>query len=382
MPAKTEEVIFSAKIGATAMSDNQYTEEIERYLNGEMTTEERARFDILRKGNADINSQVTEHKHFTGLIRQYGERLELEGRLDAIHQEIDVHALSDEMMVHPSLVVQLWRNHHSKISVAASIAIFAVLGTLFFTGYLSNRESNYKSLRGEVAKISRKADIINDKFNKLHPSARSANNQGKFRGTGFALSSNGYLVTNYHVVNNADSVYVQNADGKSFRTRVVYTEPQSDIAILQITDSTFRNLNAIPYSIRKWESEIGENVFTIGYPGNAMVLGPGFLTASTGFNGDTTAYQVSIPVDYGNSGGPLLDSKGNLIGIINAKQSQVEGAHFAVKSNYLLNAIRNIPSDSLTKTLNINTRNTLSGLSLKQQYKKLQNYIFLVRVYN
>jgi len=363
------------------MSENELLEEIERYLNGEMTGEECDRFELLRKENADLNSRVTEHKHFTALLKQYGERLEVEKRLDAIHNEIDVHALKDELTVQPSWVVQLWRNHQSKISVAASIAIFAVLGTLFFTGYLSNREQNYVRLRGEVAKISKKADNINDKLNSLNRPGK-VSNPAKFRGTGFALSSNGYIVTNYHVVSNADSVSVQNAGGKSFSTRVVYTEPQSDIAILQITDPSFKNLNPIPYSIRKSESDVGENVFTIGYPGNAMVLGPGYLTASTGFNGDSTAYQVSIPVDYGNSGGPLLDSKGNVIGIINAKQSQVEGAHFAVKSNYLINAIHNIPADSLNKSLNINTHNTLAGLSLKQQYKKLENYIFLVRVYN
>jgi|SRR6185312_15246855 len=364
------------------MSEHQLTNEIERYLNGEMTGEERTRFEQARRENADLNSSITGHEHFTNLLKQYGERLELERRLDAIHNEVDVHALKDDLLVHPSWVVQLWRNHHSKISVAASIAIFAVLGTLFFTGYLTNREQNYVRLRGEVAKISKKADNINDKLNSLNGRARVNSNPAKFRGTGFALSSNGYIVTNYHVVSNADSVSVQNAAGKSFSTRVVYTEPQSDIAILQITDPSFKNLNPIPYSIRKSESDVGENVFTIGYPGSAMVLGPGYLTASTGFNGDSTAYQVSIPVDYGNSGGPLLDSKGNLIGIINAKQSQVEGAHFAVKSNYLINAIRNIPADSLNKSLNINTRNTLAGLSLKQQYKKLENYIFLVRVYN
>ncbi len=58
-----------------------------------MTGDERARFEILRSENADINSKVSEHKHFTGLIKQYGERLELEKRLDAIHDEIDVHTL-------------------------------------------------------------------------------------------------------------------------------------------------------------------------------------------------------------------------------------------------------------------------------------------------
>jgi hypothetical protein len=364
------------------MSDNQLSEVIEKYLNGEMTKDERARFEILRNENADINSRVTEHKHFTSLIKQYGERLELEKRLNAIHNEIDVHALEEELMIHPSWIVSLWRNHHSKISVAASIAIFAVLCTLFFTGYLSSRELNYLQLRDKINGLSHKTDILNNKVNNLNPSAKVVANPGKFRGTGFALSSNGYIVTNEHVINNADSVYVQNADGKSFRAKVVYSEPLSDIAILQITDPSFVNLGAIPYSFKKAESDIGENVFTIGYPRNVMVLGPGYLTASTGFSGDTTTYQVSIPVNPGNSGGPLLDNKGNLIGIINAKETHVEGAAFAIKSNYLLKAIQDIPADSLKKPLIINSKNVLAGLNRVQQIKKLQNYVFMVKVYN
>ena len=84
------------------MSDNQLLEVIEKYLNGEMTKDERARFEILRNENADVNSKVAEHKQFTNLIKQYGERLELEKRLDAIHDEIDVHTLKEDLMEHPS----------------------------------------------------------------------------------------------------------------------------------------------------------------------------------------------------------------------------------------------------------------------------------------
>jgi serine protease Do len=364
------------------MSDNQLLEVIERYLNDEMSSDERARFEILRNENPDINSLVNEHKHFTGLIKQYGERLELEKRLDAIHDEIDVYTLKEELMIHPSWIVQLWRTHHSKISVAASIAIFAVLCTMFFTGYLNNREINYVKLSREVDHIKKSTEQLNHRFNNLNTRPGKSDNPGKFRGTGFAISSNGYIVTDYHVINNADSVYVQSADGKSYRTKVIYSEPQTDIAILEINDPSFKGLGAIPYNFKKSESDIGENVFTIGYPRDAMVLGPGFLTANSGINGDTTQYQVSTPVDFGNSGGPLLDSKGNVIGIINAKQTHIEGAAFAVKSNYLLKTIQDIPADSLKETLSLNNKNVLAGLSRVQQIKKLQNYVFMVRVYN
>src|ERR1035437_141579 len=210
------------------MSDNQLLEVIDKYLNGEMTKEERARFEILRNENAEINSKVAEHKHFTGLIKQYGERLELEKRLNAIHSEIDVHALEEELMIHPSWIVQLWRNHNSKISVAASIAIFAALCTLFFTGYLNNREANYVRLKGEVDQIQQK--LRSGRGTNLNPQPK-INNPGNFRGTGFAISSNGYIITDNHVIKDADSVYVQSIDGKSYKAKVVYSDPQTDIAV-------------------------------------------------------------------------------------------------------------------------------------------------------
>jgi len=361
------------------MSESQWLEVVERYLNGEMSGDELARFELLRAENAEVNNRVLEHRHFTGLIKQYGERLDLEKRLDDLHKEIDIHALKEELTIHPIWIVKLWRNHHSKISVAASIAIFAVLFTLFVTGYLTNRESKYEFLGLKIKQLE-------SKVNRLNPHPVNTSNPGNYQGTGFAISSNGYIVTGYHVIRNADSVYVQNAEGKSFRAKIIYTEPQTDIAILEITDTSFVNLSPLPYDIKKTDGDIGENLFTLGYPRDVMVLGAGYLTASTGINSDNTSdsttYQVSIPVNHGNSGGPLFDNKGNLIGIINARETHVEGAHFAVKSSFLLKAIQDIPSDSLKKTLNINSKNVLAGLNRVDQIKKLQNYVFMVKVYN
>ena len=359
------------------MSENQQlVEVIERYLNGEMTRDERARFELLRAENVDVNARVTEHKHFTGLIKQYGERLELEKRLNAIHDEIDVHALEEELMIHPSWIISLWRNHHSKISVAASIAIFAVLCTLFFTGYLSNRELNYLQLRDKIREVSRKTDQLNNTVNRLKPNRSVVTNPGNFRGTGFAITASGLIATNYHVIDGEDSVYVQNSSGKLFKAKVVRSEPENDIAILKITDTSFRNLGQIPYTFKRAESDLAESVYTYGYSQDSPVYDDGKLTAPNGLNGDSLNYQISIPVNPGNSGGPLMDSRGNVIGIVQAKQTQLEGVHFAVKASYLLNAI-----DSLDKKVTLNTKNSLVNLNTVQQVKRLKNYVFMVKVY-
>jgi len=362
------------------MNEYKLQEEIERYLNGEMSPAELKQFELLRKENTTVDAKINEHKDFTKLLKQYSDRLALEGRLNAIHDEIDVHTLAEELMVHPSWVVRLWRNHHSKISVAASVTIFAILSVMFLTGKMTNQDSQYIALRREVGNLKNKTDKINQKLSQNNKNEKFSSVE-KFRGTGFAITSNGLIATNYHVINGADSVYVQNSAGRSFKAKVLYTEPASDIAILKIVDTAFRNLGAIPYTFKKTESDLAESVYTYGYPQDAPHFDDGKLTSEVGLNGDSLDYQVSIPVNAGNSGSPLMDSKGNVIGIVQAKQTQLEGVHFAVKTSYLLDAIHNIPADSLTRKINLNTKNTLAGLSLVQQVKKLNNYVFIVKVY-
>ncbi|MCJ8208884.1 serine protease [Mucilaginibacter sp. RS28] len=366
------------------MNDRDLQDEIERYLNGEMSAQERAAFDILRNQDSELDRKVNEHRQFIGLLKQFSERRDLEQRLNAIHADIDVHALKEELTERPSWVVQLWRNHHSKISVAASIAIFAMLTTLFFTGYFNDHSSNLTQLRMQIKQQEQRTAQLDHKTNALINDIKKGKKvmePAKFGGTGFIISPNGYLVTNYHVINGADSVYVQNAAGEAYHAKVVYTEPQYDVALLKIDDTTFRNFTALPYSIKKAESDLGEDVFTIGYPRNDAVYGKGYLSSSTGFHDDTTAYQVSIPVNPGNSGGPLLDARGNVIGIISGKQSLMEGAAFAIKSQYLLKAIKNMPPDSISKKINLTNKNTLASLNRTQQIKRIKNYVYQVKVY-
>lgn len=369
------------------MKNDQLLEMIERYLNGEMTVEEREEFDALRTKDATVETKLEEHRNFTGLLKQYNDRHNMELRLNAIHDEIDVHTMAQDLMAHPSVIVRLWRQHHSKMSVAASIAIFATLLTLFFTGYLTNKDPRVEQLKGEVIKIKRDQNTLRGRLDGSDPKPKPVKTGpisiAKYRGTGFALSSNGYILTNLHVVSGADSVYVQNADGESFHTKVIATDAAHDMAVLQINDPAFKDLGPVPYGIKRGKSDLGEDVYTLGYPTDAAVFGPGSLTSDAGFQGDTAEYMVSVPVNPGNSGGPLFDSKGNVIGIISGRQTQTQGVAFAKKSAFILKTIQDIPVDSLkNKALTLSSKNTLAGLSRKEQVKKLKNYVFIVKVYN
>jgi len=370
------------------MSELQLTELIERYLNGDLSEEERERFEALRRENATVDNRIAEHAHFTGLIKQYGQRVELEKRLNEIHQEIDVNALVEDLTVHPTWVVRMWRNHHSKISVAASIAVFAILSTLYFTGrFNKTTASNYTALSRKIESVRRTAENAQRTnqalLNSLKPRHR-VSTPSNFVGSGFALTQSGYIVTAYHVVKNADSLYVQNALGESYHAKLVYTEPTHDIAIIKIDDKEFAGLDKLPYNFKRSKTDVGEDVITLGFPRDDFYYAKGYISSATGLEGDTSAYQVSVPVYEGISGGPLLDAKGNIIGIISGKQTKTESAAFAVKSSYIFKAARSVSADSTQNiiTLNKGNKSALTNLSRTQQIKKLENYVFMVKVYN
>lgn len=358
------------------MSDIELLAVIERYLNGEMTADERTRFEMLRHDNAAVDARVVEHQQFTDRIKQYGERLQFENLLNDIHNEIDVQALKDEFVHHPSAIVRLWRNHHSKISVAASITIFAVLGTLFLTGYLSNKK-DVVNLVNEVRQVKKTNDILTKSIRDLNAKRTAPGNYAGI-GTGTAISSDGYIVTNFHVVQKADSVFVQDADGNAYHAKVISTYPEADLAVLKITDATFKSLGTVPFGFKRGKSGLGEDVFTLGYPKDDQVLSKGYLSSENGDKGDTIKYQLAMDVNFGNSGGPVVDSHGNIIGIVSSRQDRVDGAAYAIKTKYLVKAIQ---TDSLLTNLSLSSKSKMANLSSQQQIDKAQSFVFMVKVY-
>lgn len=353
---------------------------IEGYYYQEMTAEEATVFEEERKSSAALDHKVIAHLDFLKTLKSFGEVKALRIAMNQIHSEMDVESMVQEYKEAPTLLSVLWSRYRRNLAVAATVAVFMTLITLFATGRFNKDEhsSNYSELKRDMENIKRsQTDLI-----KNIKSTKQTKDIIQYSGTGFALSSNGYLVTNYHVIKDADSVYVQNSKGESYKVETLYIDPEYDIAVLHIKDENFKNLATVPYTFKKSNAELGEDVYTIGYPKDDVVYGKGYLSSSTGFGGDSIAYQISIPVNPGNSGGPLMDTRGNVIGIVSGKQTQADGAAFAVKSDFLMRAVNSIPPDSLKQKLTINKKNTLAGLNRTQQIKKMQDYIFMVKVYN
>ncbi|RIV19058.1 serine protease [Fibrisoma montanum] len=323
-------------------------------------------------------------------LHAYGERIRFRQQLAQVHAGLNMEAMREEAGVYreetvrPGRIRTFWQTYRTTLAVAASVAVLTTFSTIFlYRQYQQShqQQQQYSLLRRDIQAIkSSQKQLLNDITGR---SRALSVNPGQVAGTGFLLTADGYFVTSNHIVQEADSIYVQSQKGEVYKARVVHSDQAHDLAILQLgDDSAFRPQPTIPYSFDGKSSELGERVFTLGYPREEIVYGEGYLSSGTGYRGDTVAYQVAISVNPGNSGGPLLDERGNVIGIISAKQTTSEGVSFAVKTNYLFKALENIPADSLKGIpLNLNRKNTLVHLPRKQQIKRMQSYVYQVKVF-
>lgn len=158
---------------------------------------------------------------------------------------------------------------------------------------------------------------------------------GTSSGTGFAISPNGYIATNHHVIEGGSSISVRGINGdfsKQYSAKVITEDKKNDLAIIKIDDENFTSLGIPPYLIKGKTSEVGTSIFVLGYPlrssmGDEIKLTNGIISSKSGFQGDITTYQISAPIQPGNSGGPLFKSNGELIGIVNAKHTRVLKMH-------------------------------------------------------
>lgn len=261
------------------------------------------------------------------------------------------------------------------------------LDVIWYNKRLDFEEELSAEFDGNVLKIGLEEDIYFEE-NILMYVKKGDDNSNKYStptsmwsGTGFALKD-GYIMTNYHVINDASQIKIQGINGDfltEYGVQVVGVDKSNDLALLKILGEVPTDFDAIPYGIKTSISDVGENIFVLGYPltatmGEEIKLTNGIISARTGFDGDVTTYQLSAPVQPGNSGGPMFDEDGNVIGVICAKHVGAENVAYAVKTSQVKNLIESISDLSI-----LNTKNTLQGKSLKDQVKEVKNYVYLIK---
>lgn len=186
--------------------------------------------------------------------------------------------------------------------------------------------------------------------NNYQDNNKSKNVIGK--GTGFFVSTQGHFLTNYHVIQNASAVEIVTTDGNRFPAKIIRIDPANDLALCQAEykDSKPITINA------DVEYEKGQEVLTLGYPiselqGQEQKATFGRINSLSGLYDDVRYLQVDVPVQPGNSGGPLINKNGELIGIITATLDQrkvlkasgsfAQNVNYATKFDYAIPLIKN-----------------------------------------
>lgn len=208
----------------------------------------------------------------------------------------------------------------------------------------------------------------------------------KGNGTGFFISKDGYIATNYHVIAESSEIeveFIRNGQKQNYKAKVIQSDKFNDLAILKIDDALFSPFTAIPYNFKTSITDVGSNVFALGYPMALTVMGTeikftdGKISSKTGFQGDISTYQMTTPIQPGNSGGPLFDFDGNLIGVNSAKirADVADNVSYAIKTSYLKNLI-----DVLPTTLHLPNDKSIMNKTLTEKIKIISDYVVLIRI--
>jgi S1-C subfamily serine protease len=372
------------------MEDLKILEAVERYIAGEMSPDERVYFESLRKSNPEIDQAVVEHTYFL----QQMDRFDNTRQFKAILNDTHIHLAEKGLIQSPRLkgqakVVYLFNRYKRTAAIAASVAGITVLSVSALIWSLSDVKPNdvknqVDLLRREITTLKKNDQILDNKINDVATSQMDSTAPAPVYtsgGTGFLVDAKGYLVTNAHVIENAKNIAVQNSSGRDLRATLVYKDATRDIAILKITDKAFKSPSSIPYALKNTASEIAEPIFSLGYPRNDIVYGEGYLSAKTGFEGDTLAVQIDINANRGNSGSPIINRKGEIIGILKGRQSSVEGAVFAIRSKYIFDAMNQLQkSDTAFKNVKLPTSSSLRGIDRPKQVEKITDFVYMVKV--
>lgn len=221
---------------------------------------------------------------------------------------------------------------------------------------------------------SKESETVNERSSKV-----------KGSGTGFVITNDGYLLTCFHVIEGAEKIEI--AIGEERKTaKVITTDSNTELAMLKMSGE----FETLPFSSKRTLS-MGEEVFTHGYP-NPLMQGvnpkftKGEISSLTGYKDDLRLYQISVPVQPGNSGGPLLDSYGNVCGLIVAMLDaetafEVSGTlpqnvNYAVKSTYVHALLDTLP-DIAAKLPPPMTKN----MPVEDIVKKIEKSIVMVLAY-
>ena len=201
----------------------------------------------------------------------------------------------------------------------------------------ATEKKHLEQSKGEKIKIAlstpKKHQNITDMLKETSSSVVAVETEKKF-GSGVFISDNGYIITNYHVIEGEKTVFVRIDKQKKINAEIIKSNKDFDLVILKV------DVNSKGLSFNKSSTNLGEDVYAIGTPLDKKLqqsISKGIISGYREFNG-VNFIQIDTNINSGNSGGPLLNSNGEIIGINTLKTigENVSGIGFSIPSSLVL----------------------------------------------
>lgn len=206
-----------------------------------------------------------------------------------------------------------------------------------------------------------------------------------FSGTGFLINTQGHILTNQHVVNHCSGLTARLPDGTTNAAQIVASDSWNDLAVVRVS----AQVNSVATFNETSGYRQGDHVVVYGFPlAGALALSgnltTGTLSALTGLGNDTRYLQISAPVQAGNSGGPLADDTGNIIGVVTSKLNIIK--IFKVTGDIPQNvnfAVKDVVAKSFLQSHNIpfSQRNRTSHLSAADIGDDIKSYVVYLQCF-
>ena len=219
--------------------------------------------------------------------------------------------------------------HHTPAFLASMLALALAVAQPLLHAAPKHKPAPKEVAQAEALVVTKIVEKVKPSLVKITQFGRDGNDG---LGSGFVISKDGLIATNLHVVGQGRRLQVETSDGKTFEAKSVYaSDYHVDLALLKIEADNLKPLELGDSD----EAKQGQPIAAMGNPqGLAFSVVQGVVSATREIEGNTMI-QLAIPIEQGNSGGPLLDNQGRVLGILTLKSLRTENLGFAMPVNYL-----------------------------------------------